>query len=99
MKLIYLISRVFLAWTFFKKKSGLLCINQLFVYILNLIIFSRPKEVVSLLLDDEELERKYNVQTSDKSGTTTPGNEESVDIEGLFTFIIISCLFTIFLFF
>ena len=58
--------------------------------------FSRPKEVVSLLLDDEELERKYNVQTSDKSGTTTPGNEESVDIEGLFTFIIISCLFTFF---
>merc|ERR1712020_869990 len=43
----------------------------------------KPKEVVSLLLDDdEELERKYNVQTSDKSGTTTPGNEESVDIEG-----------------
>ena len=49
------------------------------------LFISRPKEVVSLLLDDEELERKYNVQTSDKSGTTTPGNEESVDIEGLFT--------------
>ena len=44
----------------------------------------RPKEVVSLLLDDEELERKYNVQAKDpdnKSGTTTPGNEERVDIE------------------
>ena len=48
----------------------------------------RPKEVVSLLLDDEELERKYNVQQANtklednKSGDTTPGNEESVDIEG-----------------
>ena len=44
----------------------------------------RPKEVVSLLLDDEELERKYNVQAKDdtKSGTTTPGNDETLDVEG-----------------
>ena len=53
------------------------------------------------------MERKYNVQTSDKSGTTTPGNEESVDIEGLFVLVIGStvclhlsvCNFTIFFIF
>ena len=103
----------------FTKPTELRCVFsrnkvQLFVYtfkknsIIQFDLFiSRPKEVVSLLLDDEELERKYNVQTSDKSGTTTPGNEESVDIEGLFTLVINStvclhlsvCNFTNFLLF
>ena len=50
----------------------------------------KQKEVVSLLLDDEELERKYNVQRSTENGTeeTHKQNaiieeieEPSVDIE------------------
>ena len=76
---------------FDKKECSFLFIQfkqELIIIEFDVIFFSRPKEVVSLLLDDEELERKYNVQTSDKSGTTTPGNEESVDIEGLFVLVI-----------
>ena len=39
----------------------------------------KPKEVVSLLLEDEEMERKYNVQAS--SEEATKNGIEEIDVE------------------
>ena len=45
----------------------------------------KPKEVVSLLLDDEELERKYNVQATCTSNNPEPkimqSEDSNVDVE------------------
>lgn len=40
----------------------------------------RPKEVVSLLLDDEELERKYNVSNKN-TNNPNPNGDQDVDVE------------------
>ena len=38
----------------------------------------KQKEVVSLLLDDEELERKYNVQRSTENGTEETHKQDAI---------------------